>query len=473
MHTGIMKFLNREEELRRLDRLAESQRGGLAVIYGRRRIGKTRVLLEWVRKHGGLYTVADQSASTVQIRYAAEAIAVRFPRFADVEYRDWATLLSRLSQEARTAGWRGPVVFDELPYLVASSPELPSVLQRWIDHEARESNLLVAIAGSSQRMMQGLVIPGDAPLYGRASEILDLRPLPPSLLRSALGMKTAVDIVEAFTAWGGVPRYWELAETLSEPTPARIEELVLDPRGPLHREPDRILIEEIPPAAEVRPILDAIGSGAHRVSEIGSRVGRPTTSMSRPLERLIEMGLVRREVPFGEPERKSRRSLYRIDDPFFRLWFRAVAPHRGFLGNSTKAGRARLLQRYWVNLTSQTWEDLCRARLPHLAGSRGLGRLGPWMSGMRWWRGREPEWDVVSVNLDGSRLLLGESKWSTIPLTPTRATSAVTDLLARKPPSTIHRGSETIRALFVPEVEKGVARKDRGIRIVTGSDLLG
>ncbi|MBD3335202.1 MAG: hypothetical protein GF355_06770 [Candidatus Eisenbacteria bacterium] len=474
MHDSIMRFLDREEEFRRLDRLARRRRGGLVVVYGRRRIGKTRLLLEWVRNHDGLYTVADQSAAAVQIRYAAQAIAVRFPGFADVDYPDWGSLLARLSREAKAIGWRGPIVFDELPYLVAASPELPSVLQRWIDHSAGESNVLVAVAGSSQRMMQGLVLPGNAPLYGRASEILELKPLAPSFLRNALGLKSGAAVAEEFAAWGGVPRYWELAETTSGPTPARVEELVLDPGGPLHREPDRILIEEIPPAAEVRPVLDAIGSGAHRVSEIGSRVGRPATSMSRPLERLIEMGLVRREVPFGEPERKSRRSLYKIDDPFFRLWFRTVAPHRGFLGNSTKTGRARLLRRYWANLISQAWEDICRARLVHLAGNRGLGKLGPWMPGMRWWRGREPEWDVVSVNLDGNRLLLGESKWSAKPLAPERAASAVTNLLAREPPSIpLRRESETIRALFVPEVEKTVPRRDRGVRIVTGEDLLG
>ena len=136
----IMDFLDRENEMARLDRLAKSREGGLAVLYGRRRIGKTRLLLEWSARHGGLYTVADQSSAEIQRRYLAEAVAERLPGFADVEYRDWRGFFSRLAREARAADWHGPVILDELPYLVVSSPELPSVLQRFLDHQRRCSS---------------------------------------------------------------------------------------------------------------------------------------------------------------------------------------------------------------------------------------------------------------------------------------------------------------------------------------------
>lgn len=188
MLASIMKFLNRTEELERLDRLATREGGGLAVVYGRRRIGKTRLLLEWSKRHGGLYTVADQSSAEVQRRYFAQAVAERLPGFGDVDYPDWRTLLTRLARDAEAASWRGPLVIDELPYLVNVSPELPSVLQRWIDHEAARARLVVALAGSSQRMMQGLVLLGNAPLYGRAREILDLGPIDPAFLPQEAGV---------------------------------------------------------------------------------------------------------------------------------------------------------------------------------------------------------------------------------------------------------------------------------------------
>ncbi len=463
-----MDFIDRIGEMRRLDRLMASREGGLVVVYGRRRIGKTRLLLEWSAKHGGMYTVADQSAAKIQRRYFAEATARHLPGFADVNYRDWRGLLERLAREAAAVGLRGPFIFDELPYLITVSPELPSVLQRWIDHEAREAGLVVAVAGSSQRMMQGLVLNRDAPLFGRAREILALKPIDASYLHQAFNPKDGIELVELYAAWGGVPRYWELAAEAESSLPECIDQLVLNPIGPLHREPDRLLLEEVPSAMETRPVLDAIGAGAHRVSEIGGRLGRPATSMSRPLERLVEMGLVRREVPFGELEKKTKRALYKIADPFSRLWFRVVAPHRGALAASPRAVRRQLLERFWRNLVAQAWEELCRLRLPRLAEIAG----GPWGPASRWWRGNQPEWDVVSSSLDGERLMLGEAKWSSEPL-PLRETKRQAGSLAARPTPRISARSNTstLRVLFVPEILED-APEIEGVRVITARELV-
>ena len=469
-----MKFYNRDDELDRLNRLARRKQGGLAVVFGRRRIGKTRLLLEWTAANSGLYTVADQSTSGLQRRYLAEAISSRLSGFHDVDYHDWRSLLDRLARDAAAAGWRGPIVFDEFPYLVLAAPELPSVLQRWLDHEARRAGLAVAIAGSSQRMMQGLVLSGEAPLYGRAREMLEIRPLHPRFLKATMQCRSAIDLVESHTAWGGVPRYWELAVDEGGSARSQVERLVLDPLGPLHREPDRLLLEEIPSALEVRPLLDAIGAGAHRVSEIAGRIGRPATSMSRPLDRLIGMGLARREIPFGESERKSKRSLYRIDDPFFRLWFRVVAPHRGQLATASKAGRRQLLERHFDTLNAQAWEDLCRIHLTAVRKSGSIGKLGPWGPGQRWWKANLPEWDVVASSLDDQRLLLGEAKWSRRRFDKAALQRVARSVPAKPPPilPSKYERYEVVRALFVPALAARVSRRISGVEIVTGDDML-
>lgn len=468
-----MKFLDRFPELARLDRLARRSAGGLAVVYGRRRLGKTRLLLEWTRKHDGLYTVSDLSSADIQRRYFAEAVGGRLAGFAEVDYRDWRGLLARLAREARASKWRGPIVFDELPYLVLSSPELPSVLQQWIDHEAANARLVVAVAGSSQRMMQGLVLSRDAPLYGRAQEVIEITPIDPDYLAEVFGRGSRVARVEHYACWGGVPRYWELALEATRNARSRVGHLLLDPLGPLHREPDRLLIEEVPPVVEVRPVLDAIGAGAHRVSQIAGRIGRPATSIARPLERLVGMGLVRREVPFGESEKASRRSIYKISDPLFRLWFRVVAPHRGALASGTPRSRLAVLDRYWNEIVSQGWEDLCRMKVPQARPSTVLGGVGAWGPASRWWHGTLPEWDLVSESLDGRRLLLGEIKWSARPL-GTRALQREARVLALKPPPALpakYAGRQHVRALFVPELAAGTSKR-ADVVIVTCSDLL-
>jgi len=473
MLIGIMKFLDRHDELSRLEALTARKAGGLAVLVGRRRIGKTRILLEWAERCDGLYTVADESAPDVQRRYLARAIAARFPGFADVEYPDWAALLSRLAAAAKMEGWRGPVIVDELPYLVATSPELPSVLQRFVDHEARAARLVVGLAGSSQRMMHGLVLSENAPLFGRADELLDVSPLEPRYLREAFGTSEGADLVETYAAWGGVPRYWELAATATGTTVDRVERLVLDPLGPLHREPERLLHEEAPSALEVRPLLDVIGAGVHRVSEIAGRLGRPATSLSRPLARLVSLGLARRDVPFGETERGARRTLYAIDDPFFRLWFRVVAPHRAELASGTRSSRLGLLARHFPGLVATSWEDLCRRQVPRMRADSGLASRGPWGPCRRWWHGAAPEWDLVSESGDGRRLLLGEAKWSRRAFDRADAAGAASGLAAKVRPALPSRYDhhEIVRALFVPEAARGV-RPPAPIELVTAKDLL-
>lgn len=468
-----MDFIDREEELARLEGLTGRARGALVVVYGRRRVGKTRLLLEWSRRTGGLYSVADQSAPEIQRGYLAEAVAARLPGFADVAYPDWRGLFARLARDAAAAGWRGPLILDELPYLVATSPELPSVLQRWIDHDAGAAGLTVAVAGSSQRMMQGLALSAEAPLYGRASELLELAPLEATRLGEAFALRSAEEAIALHTAWGGVPRYWELAAEVPGDVFEQIDRLVLDPLGPLHREPDRLLLEELPPAMETRPVLDAIGAGAHRVSEIAGRLGRPATSMARPLDRLAGMGLVRREVPFGESERQGRRSLYRIADPFFRLWFRVVAPARALLAASPPAARRSLLDRHWSALAATAWEELCRHRLPRL-GAGALGGQGPWGPASRWWRGNAPEWDVVSRSIDGKRLLLGEVKHLPGPCAPRELERLATELRAREAPP-VGTAGDTLRALFVPALDpraRAVAARLDDVLVVTAEELL-
>jgi uncharacterized protein len=460
-------FVDRQPELRALAALRGE--GGLAVVWGRRRIGKTRLLLEWSARQGGVYAVADQSTPDAQRAYLARALAEALPGFADVTYPDWERLFARLAADAIARHFSGPVVIDELPYLVAASPELPSVLQRWIDHDARRARLIVALAGSSQRMMQGLVLAQDAPLYGRARVMLDLQPLPPKYLPQLLGRMSGAVFVEHWAAWGGVPRYWELAAGQRGPAPRRLVALALDPVGPLFSEPERLLLEESPPALEVRPVLDAIGAGVHRVSEIAGRMGRPATSLARPLDRLIGMGLVRRETPYGEPLRGGKRSLYRIDDPFLRMWFRVVAPNRAALVAGSPASRRAALDRHWELLVGQAWEDLCAWLVPRLTGT-AAGRHGRWQPPRRYWHGNEPEWDLVADAVDGRHVFAGECWFSRRPVTDAALRREAARLEAR-PLAPPMAGRNVVRALFVPSTA-GALRKVGSVHVLTCDDVL-
>src|SRR3954449_6028553 len=283
------------------------------------------------------------------------------PGFDRVTYPDWDSLFSRFWNEAPSGT---VLILDELPALVAEARELPSVLQKHIDRYP-ERGLHLLLAGSSQRMMQGLVLDRTAPLFGRAREILKIAPLRAGWIQRALHLDDPVQAVEAYAVWGGIPRYWELAGDHPDLATA-VRSLILSPLGVLYEEPSRLLLDDLRDTAQATSILALIGQGCHRISEIAARLGKPVTSLARPLERLIEMDLVTRETPFGTSVRSSKRTLYRITDPFLRYWFRFVQPDRSRLEARQTAAVERDVAASFPHHVGEIWEELARSSVPAL-----------------------------------------------------------------------------------------------------------
>jgi AAA+ ATPase superfamily predicted ATPase len=397
-------FLDRREETERIQRALGAGEPGLTVVYGRRRCGKSTLIQRIVRP-GDVYVLADQCDPALQIRSVAEALAAVIPGFAVAAYPTWDALLTTLTDRATA---RMALLIDEFPYLVQGTPELPSLIQRQLDRPgAKRIDWL--LCGSSQRMMHGAILDPSAPLYGRAREILKIRPLAAGWITDALHL-SAADGVVAYSVWGGIPRYWELASEYAG-LESSIKALVLDRNGVLHEEPNRLLQEEMRSAVQARSLLATIGSGCHRLSEIAARLNRPAVGLSRPLGLLIDMGLVRRDLPWGESTRSTKRTLYRIEDPFLRFFFRFVAPHQSALelGRTSDVG-AEVMKGLPAHV-GDAWEELARDSVPSL----GLdGKT--WKAAARWWGpdvdGRPMEIDVVAESYDGESLLVGEAKWS-------------------------------------------------------------
>ncbi len=446
-----MQFVNRSKELERLKRLSASPTAGVAVIWGRRRVGKTRLLLEWTAKNKGIYFAADESAASIQRKFFSIALEQTLPGFAGVEYPDWHSLFLRLARDATLEKWRGPIVIDELPYLITVSPEISTVLQKFIDHEAKKAKLILVLCGSSQRMMQGAVLEESSPLYGRADELIKLSPIAIGYLKKALKLKTSRDVVEAYSIWGGIPRYWELAAKAGGTLFENIDRLVLDPMGPLSEEPQRLLHEESPPAIHLRPILDAIGMGAHRLSEVAGRIGEPVTSLSRYIDRLIELDLILRELPYGTDPVNSKKSLYKIKDPFLRFWFKVVAPKRSVFSQVSTPIRYQWLQEDLPDLFSITWEELCRQAVPGLSQEWNM----LYEQAGRFWQSQGHEWDVISHSLDGSHILIGEAKWTEKSPSAQWIYQAIQELKSKGiPPVKRRQDTQFHYVLFVPEKPK-------------------
>lgn len=401
-----LPFLDRSDEAARLRAFIAGREGGLAVLYGRRRLGKSRLLMEVLPRERTIYYVADDREAALQRRALAEEISRLVPGFADVTYPGWDELLRRFWAEAPH---HATLAIDEFPSLVGSAPELPSLLQKRLDADT-DRRVHAVLTGSSQRLMHGLVLDRSAPLFGRAREILRVGPLPAGWIREGLSLHGPVEATEAFSVWGGVPRYWELAAGLPTFSKA-VEQLVLSPLGVLHDEPTRLLLDDLTETTQASSILALIGAGCHRVSEIAARLEKPATSLARPLARLLDLGLVRRDVPSGSTVRDSKRTAYRLDDPFLRFWFRFVEPNRSRLEAGPVARVVREVVKGLPTHVGGVFEDLVRASVPR---ARYCGRI--WGTAASWWGpgiDRSPmEIDVVAESEDGRALLVGEVKWS-------------------------------------------------------------
>ena len=420
-----MEFLDRVDELARLNRFLALDEGAMACLYGRRRIGKSRLLEELLRRRKDVVIhVADRSEAALQRVRFAQDVAALLPGFADVSYLDWGSLLDRWQREAPPGS---VLVIDELPYLVERSPELPSVLQRVTDR-LRESGQKIFICGSSQRMMLGLLIRSDEPLYGRARELVCLGPISFEWTKKAFPGLSVWERFEHYAVWGGVPRYWDACQGERDIWET-LRNQVFSPQGMFHDEPNFILHDDLEDAVQATSVLALIGQGAGRLAEISSRLQVPATSLSRPLKRLIELGLVRRDIPFGCDEKGNKRTLYRLADPFLRFWYSFVLPHYSdpyFLSSREEIDVFRPAFDVYLG---QVWEELVRATLMRKSIP---GVQGRWRKVARWWGSglnRLPmEIDVLAESIDGKTLLAGEMKLS---LTKREAEHAQAELEAK------------------------------------------
>ena len=451
-----MKFLNRGSEIQRIVKSMSGRKARLLVIYGRRRCGKS-TLIRRVLRAGDIYFVAQQSDSALQRRQLAAVIGEKIPGFDGVQYPDWESLFTNLNNNLRT---RIALCLDEFPYLAKNDPSLPSLLQKLIDNMPRRRFHLI-LCGSSQQTMQGMALDSTAPLYGRADEIIKIRPLEAGWLAPALNC-SAAQAVEEYAVWGGVPRYWELRKEEASLAEA-IRNLILDRQGVLHEEPMRLFLDDMRESVQAYSIITLVGGGSNRLSEIAAKLSKPATHFSRPMENLVQLGYIKRDIPFGEREKNSKKGIYRIGEPFMNFYFSFVAPNISRLELGLIPQVHSAIEQRFALYVSREWERLCRDSLPK-APVAGIS----FDIASRWWgtgADKKPvEVDLVAESLDKKYLLIGECKWSRV----TDAGRVLDELRRKAAMLPFVRNREVVPVLFAREVPG----KARDPQIFTPAEVL-
>jgi AAA+ ATPase superfamily predicted ATPase len=414
------ELINRERELNTL-RTAASQRGGqLVIVWGRRRTGKTYLLQAFVQQYRCVYYTATQQSAQIELASFTDAVRSALGSEGlppDYAFPDWSTALNWVTEAA--ADRRLIVVLDEFSYLASSTPGLESIVQRWWDQRGRNSPIMLVLCGSAVAYM-AQIVSAAAPLHQRATATLQVRPLDYRAAAQFVGALPAAERAVVYGILGGIPLYlsqWEVRASLR----ANLIRLFGDPGSPLVDAAELVLSGELPELEGAFRILQAVALGHTRQGEIAQYAA---VAVERPLKRLTALGILERRVPALDDPTRSKRSIYRIIDPYFAFWFRFIAARRADIarGLGSQLVDARIfpqLDDYMGNV----FEEIAREHVRQQAaqGQLEADRVDAW-----WSADGSHEVDIVGVSGRRSVSFVGSVKWSARPL----GRSALADLQA-------------------------------------------
>lgn len=415
-YDNSVPFIDREVELSALIREHERRGFSLVTVYGRRRVGKTRLLKEFLNKVGGVYYVAAELSYPLLAREFARAVADylgRLPRSEDV--------VDALVEIAEGGG-RPVVVIDEFQYLVGADPSLPSRLQRAIDTALSNTDLMLVLSGSAVSFFEAELLGYRAPLHGRRTANIRLRPM---RFLEALGFLEKMppeEAVRTYSVLGGTPAYLGVAygrEGLRE-----VLEAVLSPGSVLVEEAESLLRQELREPRRYMAILRSAAEGRVSPYEAASMAGIDTRSVHRYLEVLegLDIIVVRRPLGF----RRGARIFFR--DHYFRFWFRYVQPMRHLIELGHVGEVVEHILRTIDSHASTTFEAVVEESLPELF-KLGAVPTKPLQHGPWWYRGEEI--DLV-VREPGESATFIEVKWADITVAEARKEAARLAEKARK-----------------------------------------
>lgn len=419
-----MRFIGRQDELRVLTEAYERSGSAFVPVYGRRRVGKSELILHFMKERPGVYFLGKQAPAGMQIReiLGEAAVALDEPLLASAAAETWSAAL-----DAIVSRWRSDrkliLVFDEFQWTVEASPELPSVLQeKWDRHWSRSDNVLLILCGSYVGFMERAVLGKKSPLYGRRTAQIRLRPFGYREAADFHPRYSRLDQARTYFLCGGVPLYL-LSFSDRSSVEENIAAALLDEYAALHREGEFLLREELREVEVYYAVLLAIAAGRPTLQAIAQEIGGDPRNLHYYLQQLMDLGYVERCYPLTGEKAASRHVRYDLADPLLRFWFRFIFPNMSYIrhmGPDT-ALRDRIrphLDAYF----GHCFERLCREALPSLYRREGVKasfEIGEYWS-------KTAQIDIVGLRDDGWTDL-GECKWG-----PVRSPAAVVRELEEK-----------------------------------------
>ena len=411
-----MKFIGRRKELEALEQ--EYQRdGGFVVLYGRRRVGKTTLIKEFIKDKTAFYFLATEEVESQSMKRLAGVLArsTNNPMLGRVAFSDWLDLFQEAARYRPEE--KKVLIIDEFPYLVKTNQAFPSILQNAWDEFLKDSNIMLILCGSLIGMMRKHALSYESPLYGRRTAQIRLTPLTFTDVHTAQPQPFE-KAVEQYAVTGGVPKYLEFFRPDGELL-EQIKSVILSKSGFLYEEPSFLLKDEVQSAANYFSIIRGIADGNHKLGKLAGALGMESSALTPYLSTLIELGFLVKDTPVTEknPE-KSRKGLYFISDNFVRFWFRYVYPYKGELElDNQQVSLDELNKDFVQKFVAFAYEDICKDIFAALCRSGELdftpSRIGSyWLNDVS----NDTQIDVMAVDHQRKLLFAGECKYHNKPV---------------------------------------------------------
>ena len=460
----VSPFIGRERELQVLSGAWESSRSAFIPVYGRRRVGKSELILRFLGDKPGIYYLGKRAPAGLQMREFLEvaAAAVEEPLLASYPASGWSDAIDAVMSRHKS-GSRIALVFDEFQWVVEASPELPSILQEKWDRQWQHSgDVLLILCGSYIGFMEREVLGRGSPLFGRRTAQILLRPFDYREASAFHPGYSLVDRARTYFVCGGIP-YYLRAFSDQRSFEMNLAAQVLDEHAPLHREPDFLLREELREVESYYALLLAVAGGATVPADIARVSGIAPGSLPYYLKQLIELGYLARRYPLTGDHRKPRNVRYDLADPLLRFWFRFVFPEQSQLRRlGPDRGLRELVSPHLDAYFGFCFERLCREALPQLYNRESVTagfEIGEYWS-------KQTQIDVVGLRTDGWTDL-AECKWGTV-----RSAPAVERELDEKVKLYPNRRNATLgRRIFARRKRPGREPANSDVRWHTLEDL--
>ena len=411
-----MRFIGRKNELHTLN-TEYNRNSSFVVIYGRRRVGKTTLIKEFLKNKSAFYYLATEELESQSMKRLANVIArtTKNTLLQKIEFTDWLDLFQLIADYKPEE--KKVLVIDEFPYLVRTNSAFPSILQNAWDEFLKDSNVMLILSGSLIGMMQKHALSYDSPLYGRRTAQMRLTPLPFTSIYETQNLPFE-QAVEQFALTGGVPKYLEFFED-GRPLEEQLKDAVFSKNSFLYEEPNFLLKSESLTAVNYFSIIKTIADGNHKLGKIASALGQESSSLTPYLSTLSDLGFIEKRTPITEknPE-KSRKGLYFIADNFLRFWFCYVYPYKGELElDNMQIVLDEIHKDFKEKFVAFAYEDICKDIFAKLCSNNAISFV-PSRIGSYWLNDYDgdTEINVMSVDHQNKQVFAGECKYHTKPV---------------------------------------------------------